>query len=94
MDENIFEISVAHVSEVTRLGQTLRDSLAPTMSPILPDAADLAFDNLREPERFAANCWQDLTTQNLIKGMLFVVEDKFESIHIDPAQKRQGCGPL
>jgi ribosomal protein S18 acetylase RimI-like enzyme len=97
VDSNNIEIRAAHSAEVTRLGQLLRDSFITSMSPIVPDAANVAFANLKEPERFAQSCWQDfqvLAIQNGIKGMLFVVEDKIESLHLDPAQKRRGYGSL
>lgn len=97
IDTDNIRIRAAQASEVTRLGQLLRDSFITTMSPIVPDAANVAFGILSEPERFAANCWQDfqvLTTKNIINGMLFVIEDKVESIHLDPAQKRKGYGSL
>ena len=74
---NNIEIRAAHSPKVTRLGQLLRDSFITTTSPIVPDAANVAFANLKEPERFAESCWQDfqvLAIQNVIKGMLFVVE--------------------
>ena len=84
-------------SETGRISEILRDSFLTTMAPIVPDAANLAFNEQKEPERFAQACWQDfkvLTAGGEIKGMLFVVGDSIESLHLDPSEKRKGYGSL
>ncbi len=95
--EDDIEIRNARAPEIGKIGQILRDSFVTTMAPIVPDEANTAFAELNEPERFAENCWQDfqvLVSEGDIKGMLFVVDDKIESIHLDPSQKRRGYGSL
>jgi len=92
-----YKIRAAKAADIPTLGRLLRASFITTMSPIVPEAANIAFNGLKEPERFVDSCWQDfkvITTPDGVKGMLFVVEDKIESIHLEPTQKRKGFGSL
>ena len=93
--EDDIKIRNAIASEIDEIGEILRASFVTTMAPIVPEAANIAFNNLREPERFTENSWESfqvLVSGNKIKGMLFVVDDTIESLHLDPTQKRHGYG--
>jgi len=95
--ESNYQIRAAKFEDVPALGELLRNSFLTTMSPIVPEAANIAFSQMKEPERFAKSCWQDfqvIASPGKIIGMLYVIKDKIESIHLQPMEKRKGFGSL
>ena len=54
--EDDIKIRNAIASEIDEIGKILRASFVTTMASIVPEAANIAFNNRREPERFAENC--------------------------------------
>lgn len=79
------------------LMRILKASFLTTWSPILPKTATEVFLRDDEPKVFTEQCWQDFHVAEVsgqLVGMLFVVEDKIESIHLDPEEKRKGYGSL
>lgn len=64
---------------------------------MLPDEATEVFLRDKEAEAFTERCWQDFHVAELdgrMVGMLFIVGEHIESLHLDPSEKRKGYGSL
>lgn len=64
---------------------------------MLPDEATEVFLRDKEAEVFTERCWQDFHVAELdgqLVGMLFIVGEHIESLHLDPSEKRKGYGSL
>lgn len=91
------EVRRACETDKPDLIRILKASFLTTWTPMLPDAATQAFLKDDEPAVFTARCWQDFHVADVagrLVGMLFVVGDKIESVHLDPEEKRKGYGSL
>lgn len=89
------DIRPAREADKPDLMRILRASFLTTWSPMLPRQATQAFLRDDEPAVFTERCWQEFhVAENAgrIVGMLFVVAEKIESLHLDPEEKRKGYG--
>lgn len=91
------DIRPARESDKPELIRILRESFLTTWAPMLPERATEVFLKDEESEVFTERCWQDFYVADLkgrLVGMIFVVEEKIESVHLDPEEKRKGYGSL
>lgn len=91
------DIRPACEADKPELIRILKASFLATWSPIIPKAAAVAFLRDDEPTVITERCWQDFHVAEVnghLVGMLLVVEDRIESIHLDPEEKRKGYGSL
>lgn len=91
----MFEINPAVENQKNRLYDILRGTYLDTMAAIVPPEALEAFHRLDSPSDFVERCWQDFDVaiaDNIIVGLLFVYQNKIESLHIHPDYSRQGHG--
>lgn len=82
-------------SDIPRLVEILRGTYLGTMAGIVPAKALEAFHAEDGAGEFARRCWQDfevVETDGQVAGLLFVVGNKIESLHIHPDHSRQGYG--
>lgn len=89
------EIRKARESDKERLVEILRGTYLGTMAAIVPPEALEAFNRNNEAARFVENCWQDfdvLCVDDEVMGMLFVVDNVVESLHIHPNKSGKGFG--
>ena len=85
-------------AEIPRLVEILRGTYLGTMAAIVPAKALEAFHAGDAAGDFARRFWQDFyvieaeKTDHVLAGLLFVVENKVESLHIHPDSARRGYG--
>lgn len=93
----ILEIRPAREADKPGLVRMLTASFLTTWTPMLPDEATEAFHRDKEAERFTQQCWQDFLVAEVdhhLVGMIFTINEKIESLHLDPQEKRKGYGSL
>lgn len=91
----MIELRGARPEEIERLRDICRATYFGTMAAIVPPAALKAFEEVDEARRFVEACWQDFDVAVVggeVVGLLFVHENKIESLHIHPDHARKGLG--
>lgn len=88
-------IRKAEEGDLARLIEILRATYETTMAPVVPPEALQAFRELNGAGEFARRCWQDFDVAvcaGTVAGLLFVVGNRVESLHIHPDHARRGLG--
>ena len=88
-------IRKATEADIPRIIEILRGTYLGTMAAIVPAKALEAFHAEDSAGEFARKCWQDfhvILSGEAIAGLLFVVGNTIESLHIHPEFAKQGYG--